>query len=85
MDHCRKKTELTTDELLVRVQVTIIIIHRISDLELHLVVVGRVAVVVVVVAYNTTLFLSLCREICLLARHLHKTFNTFYSKTSTVQ
>ena len=26
--------------------------------------------------YNTNL-LSLCREICLLARHLHKTFNTF--------
>ena len=32
--------------------------------------------------YNTTV-LSLCREICLLASHLYKTFNTFY-KTSTV-
>ena len=31
---------------------------------------------------NTTL-LSLCREICLLARHLHKTFNTFNNKTTT--
>ena len=30
--------------------------------------------------YNTTL-LSLYREICLLARHLLKTFNTFYNKT----
>ena len=29
---------------------------------------------------NTTL-LSLYREICLLARHLHKTFNTFYNET----
>ena len=36
------------------------------------------------VQYNTTL-LSLCREICLLARHLHKTFNTFNNKTSTTQ
>ena len=36
------------------------------------------------IKYNTTL-LSLCREICLLARHLHKTLNTFYSKTSTIQ
>ena len=34
--------------------------------------------------YNTTL-LSLCREICLLAHHLHKTFNTFYNKTLTIQ
>ena len=25
--------------------------------------------------------LSLCREICLLAYHLHKTFNTYYNKT----
>jgi len=33
---------------------------------------------------NTTL-LSLCREICLLARHLHKTFNTFNNKRSTSQ
>ena len=33
---------------------------------------------------NTNL-LTLCREICLLAHHLHKTFNTFYNKTSTVQ
>ena len=31
------------------------------------------------VQYNTTL-LSLRREICLLAHHLHKTFSTFYSK-----
>ena len=34
--------------------------------------------------YNTTL-LSLCREICFLARHLHKTFNTINNKTSTTQ
>ena len=34
---------------------------------------------------NSTTLLSLCREICLLARHLHKTFNTFYNKTSAVQ
>ena len=33
------------------------------------------------VQHNTTL-LSLCREICLLARHLHKTFNTFNNKTT---
>ena len=36
------------------------------------------------IQYNTTV-LSLCREICLLARHLHKTFNTFNNKTSTTQ
>ena len=36
------------------------------------------------VQHNTTL-LSLCREICLLARHLHKTVNTFNNKTSTTQ
>ena len=36
------------------------------------------------IQYSTTL-LSLCREICLLAHHLHKTFNTFYNKTSTIQ
>ena len=34
--------------------------------------------------YNPTL-LSLCREICFLAHHLHKTFSTFYSKTATAQ
>ena len=33
---------------------------------------------------NTTL-LSLCREICLLAHHLHKTVNIFNNKTSTTQ
>ena len=38
----------------------------------------------VALQYSTTL-LSLCREICLLARHLHKTFNTFNNKTSTTQ
>ena len=36
------------------------------------------------IQHNTTL-LSLCREICLLARHLHKAFNTFYNETSTIQ
>ena len=36
------------------------------------------------IQYNTTL-LSLCREICLLARHLQKTFNTFNNKRSTTQ
>ena len=36
------------------------------------------------VQHNTTL-LSLCREICLLARHLHKTVNIFNNKTSTTQ
>ena len=36
------------------------------------------------IQYSTTL-LSLCREISLLARHLHKTFNTFNNKTSTTQ
>ena len=36
------------------------------------------------VQYNTTL-LSLCREICLLAFHLHKTFNAVNNKTSTTQ
>ena len=34
---------------------------------------------------NNTTLLSLRREICLLAHHLHKTFSTFYSKTWTVQ
>ena len=34
--------------------------------------------------YNTNL-LSLCREICFLARPLHKTFNTINNKTSTPQ
>ena len=38
----------------------------------------------VTIIYNTT-SLSLCREICLLAHHLHKTFSTFYNKTSTIQ
>ncbi len=36
------------------------------------------------VQHNTTL-LSLCREICLLAHHLHKTVNIFNNKTSTTQ
>ena len=36
------------------------------------------------IQYNTTL-LSLCREICFLARHLHETFNTINNKTSTTQ
>ena len=37
------------------------------------------------IQYNTTL-LSLCWEICFLARHLHKkTFNTINNKTSTTQ
>ena len=49
LDHCRKKTELTTDELLMCLQVTIIIIHRINALELHLVVAVIVVAVVVVV------------------------------------
>ena len=35
--------------------------------------------------YIINTLLSLCREICLLARHLHKTFNTFYNKTPTIQ
>ena len=35
-------------------------------------------------AFHTTL-LPLCREICLLAHHLYKTFNTFYNKMSTIQ
>ena len=36
------------------------------------------------VQHNTTL-LSLCREICILARRLHKTVNIFNNKTSTTQ
>ena len=40
-----------------------------------------VAYIIIIIRYNTTL-LSLSREICLQARHLHKTFNTFI-KNST--
>ena len=29
--------------------------------------------------------LSLCREMCLLARYLQKRFNTFYTNASTIQ
>ena len=36
------------------------------------------------IQYNKTL-LSLCREICFLARHIHKTFNKINNKTSTTQ
>ena len=45
--------------------------------------VGGGAGVKIKIQFKRTL-LSLCRKICLLARHLHKTFNTSYNKTSTI-
>ena len=41
-------------------------------------------ILIALIQYNTTL-LSPCREICFLARHYIKTFNTVNNKTSTTQ